>query len=78
MMAQQSDLQVGDFVWTGGDTHLYTNHLEQVHTQLARTPYPLPTLNIKRKPASIFDYKFEDFEIVDYQSHAHISAPVAV
>jgi thymidylate synthase len=78
MIAQQCDLGVGDFVWTGGDTHLYVNHLEQVQTQLARAPYPLPQLLIKRKPPSLFDYKFEDFEIVNYQSHPHISAPVAV
>jgi len=78
MIAQQCDLGVGDFVWTGGDTHLYLNHLDQVNTQLARTPFPLPTLNIKRKPASIFDYKFEDFEIVNYQCHPGIAAPIAV
>jgi thymidylate synthase len=78
MIAQQCDLGVGDFVWTGGDTHLYSNHLEQVNIQLARTPYPLPTLNIKHKPASIFDYKFEDFEIVNYQCHPGIAAPIAV
>jgi thymidylate synthase len=78
MIAQQCDLGVGDFVWTGGDTHLYVNHLEQVQTQLARAPYPLPQLSIKRKPPSLFDYNFEDFEIVNYQSHPHISAPVAV
>jgi thymidylate synthase len=78
MIAQQCDLGVGDFVWTGGDTHLYVNHLEQVQTQLARAPYPLPQLLIKRKPPSLFDYNFEDFEIVNYQSHPHISAPVAV
>jgi len=78
MIAQQCDLGVGDFVWTGGDTHLYSNHLEQVNTQLARTPYALPTLSIKRKPASIFEYKFEDFEIVNYQCHSGIAAPIAV
>ncbi len=78
MIAQQCDLDVGDFVWTGGDTHLYVNHLDQVQTQLARAPYPLPRLQIKRKPPTLFDYKFEDFEIVGYQSHPHISAPVAV
>ena len=78
MIAQQCDLGVGDFVWTGGDTHLYSNHLEQVNTQLARTPYALPTLSIKRKPASIFEYKFEDFEIVNYQCHPGIAAPIAV
>lgn len=78
MLAQQSDLQVGDFVWTGGDVHLYLNHLEQAKLQLSRQPFPLPRLNIKRKPASIFDYQFEDFDIVDYQSHAAIKAPISV
>ena len=78
MIAQQCDLGVGDFVWTGGDTHLYSNHLEQVNTQLARTPYALPTLSIKRKPASIFEYKYEDFEILNYQCHPGIAAPIAV
>ena len=78
MLAQQCDLQVGDFVWTGGDCHIYDNHVEQVRTQLARTPYPYPTLHIKRRPASIFDYAYEDFEVVDYQHHAPIKAPVAV
>lgn len=63
MVAQQCDLQVGDFVWTGGDTHLYSNHLEQTNLRLSREPRPLPKLVIKRKPASIFDYRFEDFEI---------------
>jgi thymidylate synthase len=78
MMAQQCDLDVGDFVWTGGDTHLYLNHLEQVNTQLKREPLPLPRLQFRRKPATLFDYCYEDFEIVNYQSHPHISAPVAV
>jgi len=78
MLAQQCDLQVGDFVWTGGDCHIYDNHVEQVRTQLARTPYPYPTLHIKRRPASIFDYAYEDFEVVGYQHHAPIKAPVAV
>lgn len=78
MVAQQCDLQVGDFVWTGGDVHIYSNHLDQVNTQLAREPYPLPTLNIKRKPSSIFDYQFEDFEILNYQAHPSIKAPIAV
>jgi thymidylate synthase len=78
MMAQQCDLDVGDFVWTGGDTHIYLNHLEQVKTQMERTPYPLPTLTIKRKPASLFEYQFEDFEIVNYQCHPHIKGAVAV
>ncbi|MBS1555738.1 MAG: thymidylate synthase [Bacteroidetes bacterium] len=78
MVAQQCDLQVGDFVWTGGDVHIYSNHLDQVNTQLAREPYPLPTLNIKRNPSSIFDYQFEDFEILNYQAHPSIKAPIAV
>lgn len=78
MVAQQVNMTVGDFVWTGGDTHIYSNHMEQVKEQLTRNPLPLPKLVIKRKPDSIFDYKFEDFELVDYQSHAPIKAPVAV
>lgn len=78
MMAQQTGLQVGEFIWTGGDCHIYSNHEEQVATQLAREPYPLPKLLIKRQPESIFDYRFDDFEIVDYVSHAAIKAPVAV
>ncbi len=78
MVAQQCDLEVGDFVWTGGDTHLYSNHLEQVKLQLTREPYPLPTLNLKRRPDSIFKYEFEDFEILDYQCHPGIKAPIAV
>jgi thymidylate synthase len=78
MVAEQCDLQVGDFVWTGGDCHLYLNHLEQARIQLAREPFPLPKLEIKRRPASILEYRFEDFEIVGYQSHPHIKAPVAV
>ena len=78
MIAQQCDLSVGDFVWTGGDTHLYLNHMEQVQTQLARAPHPLPQLHLKRKPPSMFEYKFEDFEILNYQFHPAISAPIAV
>ena len=78
MLAQQCDMDAGDFIWTGGDCHIYDNHTEQVATQLSRTPLPPPSLVIKRKPASIFDYEFEDFEIADYQSHAAIKAPVAV
>ena len=78
MIARQCDLDVGEFIWTGGDCHIYLNHFEQVRSQLAREPYALPQLVIKRKPASIFDYEFEDFEIVNYQSHPRISAPVAV
>ena len=78
MIAQQCDLAVGEFVWTGGDTHLYLNHLEQAKTQLSRTPYPVPKLEILRRPETVFDYAFEDFQIVDYQAHPHIKAPVAV
>jgi thymidylate synthase len=78
MLAQQADLKVGDFIWTGGDCHLYLNHLEQANEQLARAPLPLPTLAIKRRPPSIFDYRFEDFEILNYAAHPHIKAAVAV
>jgi thymidylate synthase len=78
MVAEQCNLQPGEFIWTGGDCHLYSNHLEQVKLQLSRTPYPLPSLKIHRKPDSIFDYQFEDFEIAGYESHPHIKAPVAV
>ena len=78
MMAQQTDLAVGDFVWTGGDCHLYLNHLEQANEQLEREPLLLPRLAIKRRPKSIFDYVFEDFEILNYESHPHIAAKVAV
>jgi thymidylate synthase len=78
MVAQQCDLEVGDFVWTGGDCHIYNNHHEQVALQLSRAPLTYPTLHIKRKPASIFDYQFEDFEVQNYQSHAAIKAPVAI
>jgi thymidylate synthase len=78
MMAQQCDLDVGEFVWTGGDCHLYLNHLQQADEQLARTPLPLPRLALKRRPPSIFEYQYEDFEIVNYQFHPAIKAPVAV
>ena len=78
MIAQQCDLQVGDFVWTGGDTHLYANHMEQTHLQLSRDPRPLPKLVLKRKPPTIFDYEFEDFEIVGYDPYPAIKAPVAI
>lgn len=78
MVAQQCDLLPGEFVWTGGDVHIYTNHVEQTNLQLSREPYAMPKLNIKRKPDSIFDYQFEDFEIVDYKSHPSIKAPIAV
>jgi thymidylate synthase len=78
MMAQQTGLEVGEFIWTGGDCHLYSNHLEQVQEQLSRTPLTLPKLLIKRRPESIFDYRFEDFEFINYQFLPHIKAPVAV
>lgn len=78
MVAQQLGYAVGDFILSGGDCHIYNNHIEQVKLQLTREPYPLPKLVIKRKPDSIFDYKFEDFEIVNYQSHPHIAGKVAV
>jgi thymidylate synthase len=78
MVAQQCDFEVGDFVWVGGDCHIYSNHLEQVKLQLTREPYPLPALRINRRPPSILDYQFDDFEIVNYQSHSRIPAPVAV
>ncbi|MEQ9168577.1 MAG: thymidylate synthase [Fulvivirga sp.] len=78
MFAQQCDLEPGEFVWTGGDVHLYNNHIEQANTQLSREPFELPQLVIKRKPDSLFDYKFEDFEIVNYQAHPTIKAPIAV
>lgn len=78
MIAQQCDLDVGDFVWTGGDTHLYLNHMTQTELQLSREPLALPKLEIKRRPDSLFDYNFEDFEIVGYESHPHIKAPIAV
>ncbi|MCW8470307.1 thymidylate synthase [Fluoribacter gormanii] len=78
MVAEQCNLNVGDFIWTGGDCHLYLNHLEQARTQLSREPFPLPTLNIKRKPQSLFEYVYDDFEFVNYQSHPAIKAPIAV
>jgi thymidylate synthase len=78
MVAQQCDMDVGDFVWTGGDCHLYTNHFEQVELQLSRPPHPYPVLQIKRRPPSIFDYEYEDFEVLEYQHHPPIKAPVAV
>lgn len=78
MVAQQCDLQPGDFIWTGGDCHLYLNHLEQTDRQLTRKPLPLPTLRFNRRPPSLFDYQYEDIEILDYQSHDAIKAPVAV
>jgi thymidylate synthase len=78
MIAQQCDLEPGEFIWTGGDTHLYMNHLEQARLQLTREPYPLPKMNILRRPASIDTYSFEDFALIDYQAHPHIKAPIAV
>ncbi|HXI47324.1 MAG TPA: thymidylate synthase [Steroidobacteraceae bacterium] len=78
MIAQQCNLKVGDFVWTGGDCHLYLNHLQQADLQLSRAPFPPPQLKILRKPPSLFDYTYEDFEIVDYRYHAAIKAPIAV
>ena len=78
MIAQQCDLEVGEFIWTGGDCHIYKNHLEQVNLQLSREPFPLPKLNIKRKPISLFDYEFNDFDVVNYQAHPSIKAEVAV
>jgi thymidylate synthase len=78
MIAQQCDLEPGDFVWTGGDVHIYNNHIDQANLQLTREPFPLPQLNIKRKPGSIFEYQFEDFEILNYQAHPSIKAPIAV
>ena len=77
MVAQQCDLDVGDFIWTGGDCHIYSNHVQQTELQLSRTPRPYPTLKIKRRPNSIFEYQFEDFEVLDYDPHPHIPAPVA-
>ncbi|MEO8187872.1 MAG: thymidylate synthase [Burkholderiaceae bacterium] len=78
MVAQQCDLEVGDFVWTGGDCHIYSNHFDQVREQLSRTPRSYPRLVIKRKPQSLFDYRYEDFEIEAYDPHPHIKAAVAV
>ena len=78
MFAQQCDLAAGDFIWTGGDCHLYLNHLDQADEQLQRSPLPLPRLAIKRKPPSIFEYEFEDFQLLNYQAHPSIKAPIAV
>lgn len=78
MVAQQCDLDVGEFIWTGGDCHIYNNHFEQVQLQLSREPYPYPQLKIKRQPNSIFEYEFDDFEFLNYQHHEAISAPVSV
>lgn len=78
MLAQQCDLTPGEFVWTGGDCHLYLNHLEQADLQLSRTPLPPPRLILRRRPPSVFDYAYEDFEFMDYQHHPAIRAPVAI
>jgi len=78
MIAQQCDLQLGEFVWTGGDVHLYLNHQEQAKIQLSRTPHTLPTMKIKRKPDSIFDYQYDDFELIGYDADTHIFAPIAI
>lgn len=78
MLAQQCDFEIGEFIWTGGDCHIYSNHLEQVNLQLSRQPFDLPKLKLKKRPESIFDYRFEDFEIENYQFHSAIKAPVAV
>jgi thymidylate synthase len=78
MLAQQCGLEAGEFIWTGGDCHLYLNHLEQADLQLTRAPFPLPRLNIRRKPPNLFDYQFEDFEVLGYQSHPAIKAPIAI
>ena len=78
IVAQQTGLKVGEFIWTGGDCHLYLNHLQQVEEQLARNPLPLPTLAIRRKPDDLAAYRFEDFEILGYEHHPHIAAPIAV
>jgi thymidylate synthase len=78
MLAQQTDLEPGDLIWTGGDCHVYDNHREQIETQLTRDPFPYPTLRLGRRPPSIFDYAFEDFEVLGYEHHPAIRAPVAV
>ncbi|TAL41674.1 MAG: thymidylate synthase [Methylovulum sp.] len=78
IVAQQSNLEVGDFIWTGGDVHLYLNHLEQAKLQLSRTPYSLPALAIKRRPESVFDYHYDDFEMINYLAHEPIKAPISV
>jgi thymidylate synthase len=78
MVAQQTDLQLGELVWTGGDVHLYLNHLEQARLQLTRTPLPLPTLVLKNRPASLFAYRYDDFEIRDYQAHEAIKAAISI
>jgi thymidylate synthase len=78
MVAQVAGLQPGDFIWTGGDCHLYANHLEQADLQLSREPLALPTMKLNPEVKDLFDFRFEDFELVGYESHPHIKAPVAV
>ncbi len=78
MLAQVCDLQPGEFIWSGGDCHLYSNHMEQVEVQLSREPFPLPTMKISPDVKDVFAFRFEDFELCDYQAHPHIKAPVAV
>ncbi len=78
MVAQQCDLSAGEFIWTGGDCHLYLNHLTQADLQLSRTPWPLPRLSLRRRPPTLFDYSFDDFEIQDYRHHEAIKAPIAI
>src|SRR3546814_18807318 len=78
MLAQQCDLEPGEFIWTGGDTHIYSNHMEQVRLQLTREPLPLPRLELKRRPPAIDAYRSEDFEIIGYDAHPHIAGEVAV
>ena len=78
MVAQQCDLAAGEFIWTGGDCHLYLNHLDQVEAQLARAPFPLPRLVLERRPPTLFDYGYDDIAFVDYQSHPSLKAPVAI
>lgn len=78
IVAQQCDLELGDFIWTGGDCHIYLNHLNQVDLQISREPYPLPQLRLLRRPPDIFSYAYEDFALENYQHHKHIAAPVAV
>lgn len=78
MIAQVCDMEPGEFVWTGGDTHLYSNHFEQTNLQLSRSPFPLPTMKINPAVKDIFGFQYEDFELVDYQYHPAIKAPVAI
>lgn len=78
MIAQQCELEVGEFIWSGGDVHLYLNHLQQARLQLTRQPFALSRLHLKRKPASIFDYRYEDFEVLNYQAHPAIKAPISI